>query len=79
MTETNLKPCPFCGGEDFQIYTEGSVYVVKCGQCETKVGALDEKTAIEYWNARPIEDELDKKYGYLIGTCLRFLCSYGGD
>lgn len=51
-----LKPCPFCGGEDFQIYKEGSVYAVKCGQCETKVGALDEKTAVEYWNNRPIEE-----------------------
>ena len=61
MTETELKPCPFCGGEDFLISEWKDFVSIKCGQCETKVGALDEKTAVKYWNSRPIEDAKDKE------------------
>lgn len=61
MTEIVLKPCPFCGSEDFLISEWKDFVSVKCGQCETKVGAQDEKTAIEYWNYRPIEDAKDEE------------------
>lgn len=61
MTETKLKPCPFCGGEDFLISERKDFVSIKCGQCETKIGALDEKTAVGYWNNRPIEDAKDEE------------------
>lgn len=60
MTE-KLKSCPFCGGKDFLISEWKDFVSIKCGQCETKVGALDEKTAVEYWNTRPSEEELEKE------------------
>lgn len=61
MTAIVLKPCPFCGSEDFLISERKDFVSVKCGQCETKVGARDVKTAIEYWNYRPIEDAKDEE------------------
>lgn len=53
-----LRPCPFCGNKDIWISEWKDFVSIKCGQCETKVGASDEKTAVEYWNHRPIEDAL---------------------
>lgn len=69
MTET-LKRCPFCGNWA-EIYKDDEdyyhAYCPKCG-AETDMYGSPE-TAIKKWNARPIEDELDKKNGYLIDTC----------
>ena len=70
---TDLKPCPFCGSRDFIISEWKDFVSIKCGQCEAKVGALDEKTAIEYWNTRPVEDELKKYEAALIEIC--FCCA----
>lgn len=59
-TENNiyLKPCPFCGDSGFSVLKEGSIYVIQCGSCLCKTGAMTEKDVIEYWNGRPIEDAL---------------------
>lgn len=71
MTKTKLKPCPFCGGEATLTKNEKSgVFYVFCKEClRYGVGDKISQKAVEYWNARPIEDELDKKNGYLIDTC----------
>lgn len=53
MTETNLKPCPFCGGDDFFVSEWHDFVSVSCRKCGTEVGPL--------WNNRPIEDAQDKE------------------
>lgn len=73
MTETNLKRCPFCGGEakfNSDEFGEG----VCCKSCGATLsngvyGEEGRKLASADWNTRPIEDELDKKNGFLIETC----------
>ena len=66
MTKTELEPCPFCGSRDFVVSERKDFVSIKCGQCKAKIGALDEKTAVEYWNTRPVEDELKKYEAALI-------------
>ena len=51
---TELKPCPFCGGEDFQMVSVyGGEYYVDCLTC-TACGPSGEteEEAIEAWNRR---------------------------
>lgn len=60
MTE-NLKRCPFCGGKEVKLFKEGSIWVVECLQCLAKVGATAEADVLDFWNSRPIEDELHEK------------------
>lgn len=48
----NLKPCPFCGGND--IVYEEALSVTYCNDCG---GELDEGFGSD-WNTRPIEDAL---------------------
>ena len=64
MTEkTKLKPCPFCGGEAYLVGKEGKVFAIECGSCFFKIGATTEKDVVEYWNARPIEENLNEQIG----------------
>lgn len=48
---TELKPCPFCGGDSFTVKSVYAPYI-KCETCGTmKIGdTLDE--CIEKWNMR---------------------------
>ena len=60
MTE-QLKPCPFCGGEAKCIEFYGMYHVI-C--CDCYIAGRDTSTrdkAIESWNSRPIEDDLQKE------------------
>ena len=51
---TELKPCPFCGGEDFQVVgVYGEEYYVDCLTCTTcGPSGETEEEAIEAWNKR---------------------------
>lgn len=63
---TELKPCPFCGGEATPVYCEnGSQYTsnimminkrgtVKCKRCEIRLPRIYSRVskAIEAWNRR---------------------------
>lgn len=55
----NLKPCPFCGGND--IVYEEALSVTYCNDCG---GELDEGFGSD-WNTRPIEDELQSRIAEL--------------
>ena len=56
--ETELKPCPFCGGRA-ELHEEGNYCLVKCTQCGAETGIVrmslkycaNEKV-IEAWNRR---------------------------
>jgi len=59
---SELKPCPFCGGEAINLhkYTEEieegsyySIYSVHCPRCEAGItGGSDQKMLIKRWNTR---------------------------
>ena len=55
----NLKPCPFCGGND--IVYEEALSVTYCNDCG---GELDEGFGSD-WNTRPIEDALTARIAKL--------------
>lgn len=57
MTETKLKPCPFCGGKNIYkgiIYVPFQAQMFKCYKCGAEVcfGAKHEPFATEAWNRR---------------------------
>jgi len=51
-----LKPCPFCGGT--KICTEKGINLNYCDNCSAE-------SNVERWNARPIEDALNKRIAEL--------------
>lgn len=58
MSETTLKPCPFCGPRsDLVINDYGQnprLHYVKCKRCVLQTKMLEDKTKlISYWNFRP--------------------------
>ena len=63
MPRPEIKPCPFCGGEDVGLAIEpvlyGDIirYYVTCNSC-TAAGPVvtDSKRAIPLWNERSDED-----------------------
>ena len=58
---SELKPCPFCGGEaEFLVY-EYSVNsgTVECKSCATTSNLItDRESAIKAWNTRANEQEM---------------------
>ena len=60
MTETNLKPCPYCGGKakltDLKQAPESWVECTECG-ARTRFFSNSEEAAVSAWNSRPIEEE----------------------
>lgn len=67
MTETKLKPCPFCGSYAVILKTDDTFprYIVMCGNTVCPEQPMVETDSLEkcsfLWNARPIEDELNKE------------------
>lgn len=65
---SELKPCPFCGGEAEVVYTEWcAMYTVRCMDeyynCEAMPETrhfVIEREAIEAWNRRVGEGEKDE-------------------
>lgn len=56
MSETELKPCPFCGSDDVICDMFEDVYFVECWDCCAKVESCNgAEDAIEGWNARAID------------------------
>ena len=63
---SELKPCPFCGGEakmrrfaSGRIFNRITVYFAECCVCRCKTSVeLDTKTAEEAWNRRAEECDL---------------------
>ena len=64
MAETELKPCPFCGGKAFMEVIEphehfiadlpdyGGGAFIECTNCTCSMSAKTEEKAIEAWNRR---------------------------
>lgn len=67
MSETKLKPCPFCGGEAKALRNIHNYYIVKCSKCSISTLQRGKKAeAINAWNTRkPIDrilERLEEKY-----------------
>lgn len=69
MSDINLKPCPFCGGQAELIHNsigfafDRIVSAVKCVQCGARTRTFEMSTefscddkAVEMWNTRYTED-----------------------
>lgn len=59
MVDTELKPCPFCGGEKLETYkADEEMYAVYCDGCNVSGPAYSDPDstqpheAIELWNTR---------------------------
>ena len=53
MSETKLKPCPFCGCEAKIVHYSPYRYYVQCVVCGAgTLSMLNEETAINAWNRR---------------------------
>ena len=49
---SDLKPCPFCGADDWRVGRHHASDVVSCGNCTGE-------NSVDWWNnTRPIEDAL---------------------
>ena len=68
MDESNLKPCPFCGGEASMIQKSWDLFItgvrIECDECGASTswtsGAIlrdVRKRAVEAWNKRVEEDK----------------------
>lgn len=57
---SELKPCPFCGGEAFVYYSgspgNGEFSEVICKECKCQTDRLLGDKAIEAWNRRAGEE-----------------------
>jgi len=55
-----LKPCPFCGGEDVEIVEHcgefGWSYTVECLDCDCNAKQLEKSYAVAAWNRRAGEE-----------------------
>lgn len=55
---SDLKNCPFCGGEDVEHLPDGfGNWLVGCVTCDYRIQCVScaEYEAIRYWNTRPAE------------------------
>ena len=55
---SELKPCPFCGGEARRYYGNTECYGVCCKKCSAKIyGYASKGSATKAWNKRAKEGE----------------------
>ena len=54
-----LKPCPFCGGQDFDVIGEALASSVRCKGCNAGTFTVGAKHAIKFWNTRTPQTEAD--------------------
>ena len=58
MTETTLKPCPFCENEDLKItmhtinFDKTEQWDISCKSCHARSGINTKQEAIKAWNQR---------------------------
>ena len=58
MSDKQLKPCPFCGQKNPNIYKNKYAWVISCtnADCSAWVSKHLQKAAIETWNRRAAHD-----------------------
>ena len=50
---TELKPCPFCGGNILSVFWEIDMCRIRCKNCSTRgPWEFNEELAVEAWNRR---------------------------
>ncbi|MBR2680555.1 MAG: Lar family restriction alleviation protein [Exiguobacterium sp.] len=66
MSESKLKPCPFCRGKEMRIekhvyFNFSSTYGVKCLTCKASTNQFYccEEFAVDAWNRRANDEQAD--------------------
>ena len=55
VPESELLPCPFCGGTDVDVMFACNIVYVGCRDCNAEGGKWrTEKTAVKHWNRRAL-------------------------
>ncbi|MFV8849774.1 Lar family restriction alleviation protein [Serratia fonticola] len=62
MANSELKPCPFCGGkstppENVALYYNPQVWETRCKKCQLIMRGKTKKSLIEAWNRRTSDNE----------------------
>ena len=58
---SELKMCPFCWGNEVELYESCGMAIIECKRCHThSKGYSSHAAAIEAWNTRPREAELEQ-------------------
>ena len=68
MTETNLKRCPFCGGEAKCIEFYGLYHVICCNCHISGKDCPRRESAVSAWNTRKVEEEQAAEIARLLGN-----------
>lgn len=65
-----IKPCPFCGGNEIDVYhvTAFDYYKSVCRKCKIEIKAKTEQEVMKLWNSRarpPLPDDIREIIDYL--------------
>lgn len=73
MSAEELRPCPFCGKDETILKEENGAQYISCCYCGSGVYGPptgEKEDAIEFWNDRPLEQELlEALESLLADTC----------
>lgn len=61
MTETELKPCPFCGNKEIIDDEDDGITCPRCGTYIDRLSIEDDVYLADVWNTRPIENKKDEE------------------
>lgn len=60
MTETEFKPCPFCGNDEIIDDEDDGITCPKCGAYIDRLSVEDDRLLSDVWNKRPIESKMKR-------------------
>lgn len=70
MSDSRLKPCPFCGGQPYiPSRTDDEGYAVRCSRCDCESFGMTFEEAKFNWNRRASDPVKEK----LVGLCRKLM------
>lgn len=73
---TDLRPCPFCGGDEVIHFEQYGYWFVFCPRCRANIGNNTFDGAAAAWNRRAVETcEMGCQPDYIEISCDLWTCS----